>query len=102
MTSLGYILRLWFEEDLRFRFSDGTEDETVFIGGSEFTPVEILREFQSTYDSEFRQWLDVDWKPRQKGLREEIFRYHANSDRYRDLKAAVGRQQVVPLIGSGM
>ena len=102
MTSLGYILRRWFEEDLRFRFSDGTEDETVFIGGSEFTPVEILREFHPTYDSEFRQWLDVDWKPRQKGLREEIFRYPANSDRYRDLKAAVGRQQVVPLIGSGM
>ena len=102
MTSLGYILRRWFEEDLRCRFSDGTEDETVFIGGSEFTPVEILREFQPTYDSEFRQWLDDNWKPRQQDLRDEILRYHANSDRYLDLKAAVRRQQVVPLVGSGM
>ena len=35
-------------------------------------------------------------------VRQEILSFHANEDRYIDLKASVGRQQVVPFIGSGM
>ncbi len=74
----------------------------MLIGSSEFSPVEILSEFSAIYEQEFNRWLDEDWKPRQYELRETVLGYSANSDRYRDLKNAAIRQQVIPLVGSGM
>ena len=94
--------RKWFESQLRFRFPGGAEEETVFIGNADFSPVEVLRESARTYDQEFNYWLYEDWKPRQEGLRQQILNFDGNANRYLDLKERFGRQQVVPLIGSGM
>ena len=97
-----YFLRKWFEDQLRFRLPDGTEGESVTIGNAVFSPVEILKEFDTTYRQEFDFWLNEEWKPRQYELREELLSYSGNRNRYRDLKDAVRRQQVVPFVGSGM
>ncbi len=74
----------------------------MLIGTSEFSPIEILNEFASTYEQEFHSWLNEEWKPRQRELRVELLSYSANADRYLDLKNAAMRQQVVPFVGSGM
>lgn len=96
------VLRRWFEEQLNFNLKDGSESETVYIGTAEFSPLEILSEFNATYEQEFHNWLYGDWKPRQQDLRETLLNYSANADRYLDLQDAVVRQQVVPFVGSGM
>ena len=96
------VLRRWFEEQLNFTLSDGSDAETVFVGTAEFSPVEILNEFDATYEQEFNSWLYEDWKPRQHDLRETLLSHSANGDRYLDLQNAVVRQQVVPFVGSGM
>ena len=96
-----YILKRWFEEQLRFRLRDGTEEETVFLGASELLPVVVSKEF-GIYEQEFINWRDGDWKPRQNELREELLGYFGNRNRYLDLTEAVKRQQVVPFVGSGM
>ena len=97
-----YFLRKWFEDQLRFRLPDGTEGESVSIGNAVFSPVEILKDFNTTYKQEFDWWLNEDWKPRQYELREELLSYSGNRNRYRDLKDTVRRQQVIPFVGSGM
>ena len=97
-----HVLKRWFEEQLRFGLRDGSEEESVFIGTAEFLPVEILREFCKAYEQEFNNWLLGEWKPRQFELREDLLSYSSNRNRYIDLKDAVRRQQVVPLVGSGM
>ena len=95
-------LRRWFEEQLSFRLRDGTQEQSVWIGSSEFSPVGILGGDCTAYNQEFNTWLYEDWKPRQQELREELLSYSANSDRYLDLQRAAIRQQVIPLVGSGM
>ena len=97
-----YFLERWFEEQLRFRLPDGTDEGSVSIGSAVFSPVEILKEFKITYDQEFNNWLNEVWKPAQHELRQEILSYSGNAGRYFDLKGAIGREQVVPLVGSGM
>ena len=97
-----YFLRKWFEDQLRFRLPDGTEGETVSIGNAMFSPVEFLKEFNTTYKQEFDYWLNEDWKPRQYEHREELLSYFGNRNRYRDLKDTVRRQQIIPFVGSGM
>ena len=97
-----YFLRKWFEDQLRFRFPDGAEQESVSISNAVFSPVEILKEFSTAYKQEFDYWLNEEWAPRQSELREQLLSYSDNSNRYRDLKEAVGRQQVIPFVGSGM
>ena len=68
-----YFLRKWFEEQLRFRLPDGTEEESVFIGNTALSPPDILKGFGSKrYDLEFNSWLNDEWKPRQDELRQEI------------------------------
>ncbi len=94
-------VRKWFEDQLRFRLSGGSEEESVFIGASEFLPVQVLNEFEA-YEQEFITWIYEDWKPRQDEIREEILNKYSNRDRYRDLVNAVERQQTVPFVGSGM
>ncbi len=96
-----YILNRWFEEQLKFRLRDGTEEETVYLGASELLPVVVSKEFE-IYDQEFINWRDGDWKPRQNELRDELLDYSGNRNRYLDLTEAVRRQQVVPFVGSGM
>lgn len=97
-----YFLRKWFEDQLRFRLPDGTEGESVSIGNAVFSPVELLKEFDTTYKQEFDYWLNEEWKPRQYEFREELLSYSGNRNRYLDLAEAVKRQQVVPFLGSGM
>lgn len=96
-------LKSLFEEQIEFRLMDGTSVEgSVFIGETEFLPVEILREDQDAYRAEFTRWLDEVWLPKQEERRSEILTLHANAKRYVGLREAVERRQVVPLIGSGM
>ena len=97
-----YFLRKWFEDQLRFRLPDGTEGESVSIGNAVFSPVELVKEFDTTYKQEFDYWLNEEWKPRHYEFREELLSYSGNRNRYRDLKDAVRRQLVVPFVGSGM
>ena len=54
------------------------------------------------YELEFNDWLNEVWRPAQLDLRREIIGYSANADRYHDLRSAVAREQVLPLVGSGM
>lgn len=96
-------LKLYFEEQIVFRLKDDTPiDGSVFIGETEFLPVETLREDEAAYRTEFNAWLDEIWSPEQKDRRDQILGLHANAKRYADLYDAVARRQVVPLIGSGM
>jgi hypothetical protein len=96
-------LRAFFEEQINFRLRDGTEiDGGVFIGSTEFLPAEILREDPDAFREECDLWLAEVWQPEQQQRRDEILTLHGNEKRYADLRAAVGRQQVVPFVGSGM
>lgn len=96
-------LRWFFEEQIAFRLRDGTFVEgSVFIGETEFLPVETLREDKDAYQAEFSTWFDESWLPEQQDRCTQILKLHANSKRYDDLRDAVARRQVVPLVGSGM
>ena len=94
-------LRRWFEDQLKFGLRDGTEADSVFLGASEVLPLDVLTEF-ALYEQEFINWKSEDWKPRQEELREELLNNFGNRNRYRDLIDAVSREQVIPLVGSGM
>lgn len=96
-------LRSFFEEQIEFRLEDGNAvDGSVFIGETEFLPVETLREDKDAYQSEFNAWLDERWIPEQRDRCSQILALSANAKRYADLRDAVARRQVVPLVGSGM
>jgi SIR2-like protein len=96
-------LRSFFEEQIKFRLQNGTPLEgSVFIGETEFLPVETLQEDEDGYQSEFNAWLGEVWVPEQEDRRNQILKLHANAKRYADLCDAVARRQVVPLVGSGM
>jgi hypothetical protein len=96
-------LKLFFEEQIAFRLKNGTSiDGSVFIGATEFLPVETLREDKDAYQDEFNAWLDEVWLPEQEDRRSQILKLHANAKRYADLRDAVAKRQVVPLVGSGM
>jgi hypothetical protein len=98
-------LKGFFEEQIQFRLGDNDRtpiDGSVFIGDTELLPVETLREDPDAYQAEFNTWLDEVWIPQQGERRNEILRLHANARRYSDLRAAVARRQVIPLVGSGM
>jgi SIR2-like domain len=96
-------LRPFFEEQIQFRLRDGKEVEGgVFIGSTEFLPLEILRDDPDAFREEFDLWLTEVWKPEQQSRREELLTLHGNQKRYADLLAAVGRRQVVPFVGSGL
>ena len=96
-------LRSFFEEQIEFRLEDGTALEgSIFIGETEFLPVETLRKDKDAYQAEFNAWLDERWIPEQRDRRNQILTLHGNAKRYADLCNSVARRQVVPLIGSGM
>lgn len=96
-------LQFIFEEQIEFRLSNGTAiDGSVFIGETEFLPVETLREDEDAYRNEFNRWMDELWLPEQEDRRSQILKIQGNAKRYADLRDAVARRQVVPLVGSGM
>lgn len=96
-------LKLYFEEYVSFRTKDGKQiDGSVYIGATEFEPVDVLRGDPDAYFAEFSAWLDEIWLPEQRDRRKEILSFHVNTARYNDLCAAIGRRQVVPFVGSGM
>lgn len=98
-------LRAFFEEQVQFRLGDAFRtpiDGSVFIGDTEFLPVETLREDPDAYQVEFSTWFDEVWVPEQRERRDEILALHANRKRFGDLHDAFERQQVLPLVGSGM
>lgn len=96
-------LRHFFEEQIQFHLPDGTlVDGSLFIGETEFFPVETLREDDNAYQAEYYKWLSETWTPEQDDRRNQILGLFANAKRYADLRDAVARRQVVPLVGSGM
>ena len=94
-------LRRWFEDQLKFRLRDGTEADGIFLGASELLPLDVVTEL-ALYEQEFINWKTEDWKSRQVDLREELLKNFGNRNRFRDLVDAVSREQVIPLVGSGM
>src|SRR5579862_9309385 len=96
-------LKSFFEDQLAFRLQDGTPVEgSVFIGETEFLPLETLLSDKAAYQGEFNIWLDEVWVPEHRERRNQILELHANAKRYADLCDAIARQQMVPLVGSGM
>ena len=96
-------LKALFEEQITFRLADGTPvGGSVFIGETEFLPVEVLRGDADAYQAEFNTWLDDVWLPEQKERRDQILLLYGNAKRYADLRQAVTRGQVIPFVGSGM
>ncbi|MGP9810989.1 SIR2 family NAD-dependent protein deacylase [Rhodopseudomonas sp. NSM] len=96
-------LEVLFEEQVVFRLSDGADvDGSVFIGETEFLPVEILCADKTAYRDEFKRWLNERWIPERAEEREHILSIHGNRKRFQDLLSATARKQVVPFIGSGM
>ena len=74
-------LRAFFEEQVQFRLRDGTEVEGgVFIGSTEFLPVEILREDPDAFREEFDLWLTDVWKPEQEQRRAELLTLYGNDE----------------------
>ena len=98
----GYFLTKWFEDQLQFKLPVGTEGEIAFIGSSIFSPVEVLKQFKEAYRQEFSNWLNEEWKPRQDEVRQQILSYRGNAGRYSALKGSYERQQLIPLVGSGL
>ena len=51
-------LQLIFERFVSFRLENGTPiDGGVFIGGTEFLPVEVLKDDPDAYQAEFNNWI---------------------------------------------
>ena len=92
----------WFDDQLRFELHDDIEPATVTIGNVPFLPSEVLGAFAAAYDQEFNNWINEVWGPAQLDLRREILDFSDNANRYHDLREAVGREQVMPFVGSGM
>lgn len=96
-------LKKLFEEQVCFKQEDGTAiDGSVYIGELEFIPVEILREDEAAYRTEFNRWLDEVWSRDQTRLRNRLLGLPGNAGRFSDLQQAIQREQVIPFIGSGM
>ena len=74
--SMNPALRSFFEEQVRFRLDDGTEVEGgVYVGSTEFLPVETLRGDADAYQAEFDSWLNEIWVPAQQELRSKLLRF---------------------------
>lgn len=78
------------------------EEGKVLVGGSEFTPTDILKELDGQeYISCFEDWLE-DQRETRKANAEEILNLYGNRDRFNRLKDAFGRGAVVPFVGAGL
>jgi hypothetical protein len=103
MVGIGAMLGNLIEGQMAFRLTDGTlVYGSVFIGETEFLPVEVLRSDPDAYQAEFNAWLGDVWVPEQKERRNQLLILYGNARRYVDLRQAIARRQVVPLVGSGM
>lgn len=97
------VLRSLFEVDLQFHLADGTPlDGSVWIGETEFSPLAVLNQDPVAYTEEFNRWFRMVWLPEMKDVREGAFQSRADSQRFEEVRAAVGRTTVVPFVGSGM
>jgi len=95
-------LKYLFEESITFRLQDGNAiDGSVFIGSTEVSPVNVLRDDPTAYKTEFEAWFD-DWMRERKERRDAILVLFGNSKRYADLSSALRRGQLIPFVGSGM
>jgi len=93
------LLQSAFEEQLEANV-DGDGD--ILIGGTTFSPIEVLKSDAAAYQSEFQAWRDDVWLPEQLETLEQILPLHANHRRFEELCAATERNCVAPLVGSGM
>lgn len=92
-------LKSIFEQELQ---AEVDKDGNVLIGETSFSPVTILGSDLTAYDDEFRSWLNDVWLPRQLEKLDELLQLHGNAGRFSDLCDAIGRDYVVPFVGSGM
>jgi hypothetical protein len=96
-------LRYLFDEQVEFCDQNGIPiDGSVFIGETEFLPLEILQGDAEAYRSEFQRWKLEIWYPEMRSRREEMFEIPGNQQRFEDIVRAYERRQLVPLVGSGM
>lgn len=103
MTDLYTALAPIFEDQVSARLSNGTVIEgNIYIGETAFTPLEILKEDAEAYKLGIRTWFDETWASNQSEMREQILSIDANRSRFNDLEKANSRQQMMPVIGSGM
>lgn len=88
-----------FESELSAEIDDKGR---VVIGGSEFTPTEILQELDDqSYLSCFEDWLG-DQKQKRCSKANEILNQYGNRDRFNRLKEAFDRSAVIPFVGAGL
>jgi hypothetical protein len=95
------LLEPFFEEQLEFRFETGASSRNVFIGGTEFLAVKVLKDDPGAYTEEFNRWLS-DFIDKQMEVLDEILQLHANRQRFDDLCNRAQAGNVAPLVGSGM
>jgi hypothetical protein len=91
-----------FEESIVFSNRDKTASfEEIFIGETEFLPVETLRADEDAYNQEFSNWLQ-DWSEIQDRRLHQILQFRANTKRFEDLSEAAQTRQFSPFVGSGL
>jgi hypothetical protein len=92
-----------FEDQLQFQTKTGAPLEgSVWIGESEFLPLEVLRTDRTTYVAEFNRWLEEDWRSEMQDSRLQIVTHHASQQRFIELTDRVRGGSVRPFVGSGM
>ena len=88
-----------FESELSAEIDDKGR---VVIGGSEFTPTEILQELDDqSYLSCFEDWLG-DQKQKRCSKADEILNQYGNRNRFNRLKEAFDRSAIIPFVGAGL
>lgn len=92
-------LKEQFESELIAEVGD---DGQVSIGGSKFTPTEILQELDDqNFLSCFEDWL-AEQKQKRLDKAREILSQYGNEDRFKRLKEVFDRGVVVPFVGAGL
>jgi hypothetical protein len=97
------LLESIFEEQIEFRLKSGVPiDGSVYIGETEFLPVETLKDDSDAYSTEFSRWLSDEFIPAQEAALEAILKINTNKQRFADLCTRCAAGNVAPLVGSGM
>jgi hypothetical protein len=93
----------WLDKDFRENVSAIVDaDGNLFIGGVPFSPVAILQSYEDSYTEAFLAWFNEEWIPLRDARLADILRDKANRQRFKELSQAIGAEQVVPFIGSGL
>lgn len=97
------LLEPLFEEQVSFSLENGAPiNGSIFIGETEFLPVETLKDDSEAYTEEFNRWLSETFIPEQQRVLDAILPLHGNRKRFADLCARAEAGNVAPLVGSGM